>query len=87
MIMAVKVTVVDPLGLHLRNAARLVLLVGQYDCDVVVQNGIRQADARSILSLMALGAAKGTELEFAVEGNEAGELLESLRDFFKDDTQ
>ena len=82
---AEKILVSNPLGLHLRNAARLVLIVDRYKCEVEIQNGSRRANARSILGLIALGIARGAELEISVEGNDAEELLDAVRDFFEKD--
>lgn len=80
-----KIVVANPMGLHLRNAARLVLIVDRYRCHVEIQNSQGRANARSILGLIALGIAKGAELEINVNGNEAEELLEDIKDFFRND--
>lgn len=82
---AERINVVNPLGLHLRSAARLVLLLDHYQCEVVVQCGARQANVRSIISLISLGAAQGATLEFTVEGDDAEELLAAIEDFFRND--
>lgn len=54
-------------GLHARPAVAFVAAASGYDSAVTV-NG---ADARSILSILALGAGKGAELEIVAIGADA----------------
>lgn len=63
-----KVVVPDSLGLHLRSAAKLVLLVSRYQCEVRVYQGPKSANAKSIIGLISLGALEGMELSFGFEG-------------------
>jgi phosphocarrier protein HPr len=78
-----KILVTHPLGLHLRGAAKLVLLLGRYKCSVVIHKGAQRANARSILGLVGLAAANGTELEFILEGDDAEESAKAIRKFFE----
>ncbi len=82
MIIAEKVIVPDAVGLHLRSAAQLVLLVSRYKCEVTVHNGARSANAKSIIGLISLGAAKGMELLFNFHGDDAEEACLEVRGFF-----
>ena len=45
----------------------------------VAANG-READAKSLLTVLALGAKGGTELRLTATGDDAGAALEALRD-------
>lgn len=83
MIINEKVKVTHPLGLHMRAGAGLVSITHQFKCAVVFKNGSKQASAKSLLNLMALGAVKGVELEVQVEGDDAGEALTAIREFFQ----
>jgi phosphotransferase system HPr (HPr) family protein len=80
---AEKMIVPNSLGLHLRFAAKLVLLVSRYRCDVTVHNGPKYASAKSIIGLVGLGAAKGIELVFTFQGDDAEEACLDVRDFFQ----
>ena len=56
-----KVKIVNPLGLHARAAAQLVRLAGGFKSSIKLRrtdNGV-VADAKSILSVLTLAAAKG----------------------------
>jgi phosphocarrier protein len=72
------VTVVNPLGLHARAAARFVRLAGQFRSGVHVSRGARRVDGKSILGLLLLSAARGTILDISAEGDDAAQALEAL---------
>ena len=66
------------LGLHARAAARFVRMAGSFDAEVwVIRNGTRVSGV-SILGLMMLAAAPGTEIILEAKGREANEVLEAL---------
>ena len=73
----------SPEGLHAREAARLARAIRDLDCNLTVRNGHQSADGRSVLSLLLLQAAPGTELEIDVAGpatEEAVARLTALQD-------
>lgn len=72
------VTVVNGLGLHARAAARFVRIAGSFRSQIRVSRGARTTDGKSILGLLLLAAARGTELIIAAEGPDEAEALESL---------
>ena len=57
-----EVTIVPEEGLHARPAAEFVKEAKKYDSDIKVIKGDQEANAKSSLSLMSLGAAKDDEL-------------------------
>ncbi len=61
-------------GLHARPASEFVKEASKYDAKVTV-NGV---DAKSLLGIMAMGAAKGTELNLVAEGPEAEAAVNGL---------
>lgn len=65
-----KLLVKARLGLHARAAAKLVRLTTTFHSKVILRriDGGPNADAKSILSVLMLAAAAGTELEASVEG-------------------
>jgi multiphosphoryl transfer protein len=65
------VKVLLPDALHARPANLLVRLAGQHAAGVRLRKGERCADARKILDVLALGAAKGEEIEVFAEGEGA----------------
>ncbi len=77
--MSDKVTVVNKLGLHLRAAAELVKVANKFKCQITIHHGVQNVNAKSLMGLMTLAAAKGTELEFRVEGEDAKGALAALK--------
>ena len=77
-------TIQDPVGIHARPAGALVKLLKDFKSDITFSNGDKSARADSILSLMSLGAKKGTRLKIEAHGEDAGEALEALRAFLKE---
>jgi phosphocarrier protein HPr len=66
-----EVTIVNPLGLHARAAARFVRLASQFVASVRVSKGARELDGKSILGLLLLGAARGSSITIRTDGADA----------------
>ncbi len=79
-----KVKIINPLGLHARAAAQLVRLACSFKSSIKLfrTNNNVNADAKSILSVLTLAAAKGTELELKVEGGDEQKAFRSICDIF-----
>ena len=69
------VKIINPLGLHARAAAQLVRLAGKFKSHIQLErlDNFVMADAKSILSVLTLAAAKGTELKLTIEGEDEHE--------------
>ena len=74
-----KMTIINRLGLHLRAAAELVKVANKFKCHLAVKHGIQNANAKSLMGLMTLAAAKGTDIEFVADGDDAKEALTAVR--------
>jgi phosphocarrier protein len=66
------------LGLHARAAAKLVQLANQFRCQVFVSTDRMSANAKSILGVLTLAAAKDTPVMVEVDGPDEGEALEQI---------
>ena len=64
--------------LHARPAADFVRTAMRFSARIVVAAGGREADAKSLLSVLALGAKAGTTLRLSAEGGDADVALETL---------
>ena len=64
--------------LHARPAADFVRAALGLAADVRVAAGEREADAKSLLSVLALGAKGGTELRLTATGEDAAAALDAL---------
>ncbi len=74
------VEICNQLGLHARAAARLVKTASSFSSDVRISNGDRQVNAKSIMGVMMLAAAKGTSVILEATGDDAEEALAALTD-------
>jgi len=74
-----KLTVINKLGLHLRAAAELVKVAHKFKCQITIHHGVQNVNAKSLMGLMTLAAAKGTEMEFSADGEDAKEALAALK--------
>ncbi|MGB9775264.1 MAG: HPr family phosphocarrier protein [Anaerolineae bacterium] len=74
----IEVTVRHPEGLHARPAARFVQTARRFHSRVRVLYGGREADAKSLLSLLALGVEPEAVITIQAEGEDAEEALAAL---------
>ena len=77
-----KMSIVNKLGLHLRAAAELVKVANKFKCQLTIHHGVQNVNVKSLMGLMTLAAGRGTELEFAAEGEDAKEALAAMRELF-----
>jgi phosphocarrier protein HPr len=70
------------LGLHLRAASTLAQALRQFSSAVTLRKGGQEVNARSVTSLMMLGAGQGTKLKARAEGDDAQEALSTLKSLF-----
>jgi phosphotransferase system HPr (HPr) family protein len=64
--------------LHARPAANFVRTAMGFTADLQVAAGDREVDAKSLLSVLALGAKGGTELRLTASGPDATAALDAL---------
>jgi len=78
-------------GLHLRPAADFVRLAARYRAGVRVVNltrgGGREANARSLLELTALGIDSGHRIRLTASGEDADEAVRALADLVRSNFQ
>ena len=64
--------------LHARPAANFVRAAMQFDADITVASNGREADAKSLIAVLALGARRGSSLRLSAVGADADRALEDL---------
>ncbi len=62
----------------MRPIREFALLAMKFECEVTVIKEDQRVDGRSVLELMTLGAAQGTELIVETSGSDANEALPAL---------
>jgi phosphocarrier protein HPr len=79
-----EVRVINPLGLHARAVAQLVKLSGRFRSRLAVirSDNSAEADAKSMLDVLTLGATVNSVLILRAEGEDEAEAYESVRQLF-----
>lgn len=76
---------VNPNGLHMRVAAKIVQVVQRYGAKVrLYKSEHRQANGESVLDLMTLGIEPGASVRLEVEGANEIQATRSLEELFAD---
>lgn len=74
-----EIVITNPAGLHARPAAEIVEAAKATDADIRIHKGDKAANAKSIMSVLALGANTGDTVQLTVEGEGADAVVEALR--------
>jgi phosphotransferase system HPr (HPr) family protein len=74
----VAVTLPEGIALHARPAGAFVKTALQFTSSLTVASDGKTANAKSILSVLALGARGGTLLRLSAEGEDAAAALDAL---------
>lgn len=72
------VIVTHKVGLHARPASVFVQTASKFSSDISVTCESRTANAKSILTVLTLGAHQGAEITIKAEGEDAQEALDTL---------
>jgi phosphocarrier protein HPr len=72
------VTIVNPLGLHARAAARFVHTASAFSARIRVARGGREMDGKSIMGLLLLAAARGSDITISATGDDEVQALAAL---------
>jgi len=77
------VTIKNRAGLHTRPAAAIVKLASKFQSEFfLVKDGFR-INGKSIIGVMTLAAAQGTELQLEFDGPDEDEAMRTLVDYFE----
>lgn len=76
------IDVINKLGLHARASGRLIEVTTKYRSDIQLGRGDRLIDAKNIMSLLMLGAGKGTTLRLVVNGADEEKACEEVKALF-----
>lgn len=68
----------NKLGLHARAAARFVTEASQFPCYIGIRNGALEVNGKSIMGIMMLAAAIGSEITLIAEGDREEQAIEAL---------
>jgi phosphotransferase system HPr (HPr) family protein len=74
----VRLVVKDPAGLHARPAAKFVQAASRFESRIVIRQGDREADAKSLIALLGLTIRPSSEIVIAADGPDAEAALDGL---------
>jgi phosphocarrier protein HPr len=80
------ITIINKLGLHARASTKLTQTASQFASEIWIEKGGRKVNAKSIMGVMMLAAAKGSTV--TIEANGADEaaaiaaLVALINDYF-----
>ena len=76
------ITVINPLGLHARPAAKVVDCAARFTSDIRINYQNQEIDAKSIMSVLMLAAPCGAELSVAIIGDDENDAMMALEALF-----
>ena len=74
-----EVEIVNKLGLHARASAKLTQLAGQYKSSIWLIRSGRRVNAKSIMGVMMLAAAKGATVGIETDGPDEEAAMNALK--------
>lgn len=72
------VTIINKLGLHARASSKFVSLASKFHSQIELTRGTKIVNAKSIMGVMMLAAAKDTELRLKIEGDDEIQAMAAL---------
>ncbi len=72
------VLIINKLGLHARASAKLTQLASSFKCEVMLSRNNRHVNAKSIMGVMMLAAAKGATINIETNGVDETEAMQAL---------
>ena len=72
------ITITNKLGLHARAAARFVKVASRFSSDIRVGINDRMVDGKSIMGVLMLAAARGTQLTLSADGKDEENAIKAL---------
>lgn len=76
--------IINKLGLHARAASKLVSTASEYEAEITLNREGQEVSGKSIMGVMMLGAARGTELELITDGPDEEAAADALTELVED---
>ena len=76
--------IINKLGLHARASAKLTQVAGHYASSVWLSRNGRRVNAKSIMGVMMLAAAKGSKIVIETEGSDEAAAMQALQSLIAD---
>ena len=79
-----RITISNKLGLHARASAKLTKLAAGYKSDIHLARNGRRVNAKSIMGVMMLAAARGSTITIDTQGEGADVALQAIQELVAD---
>ena len=76
------IDVINKLGLHARASGKLIEVTTKFSSSIQIGKADKLVDAKNIMSLLMLGAGKGTTLRLVIDGADEEKALEEIQTLF-----
>lgn len=77
-------TISNKLGLHARAAAAFVKVANKFQSEIMVQKDGTSVNGKSIMGVLMLAAAKGTNIEVRAAGHDSQDAVSALATLIND---
>ena len=72
--------IVNKLGLHARASAKLTQVAGKYKSEIWLSRAGKRVNAKSIMGVMMLAAAKGATIVVETDGRDENDAMQAIVD-------
>lgn len=79
-----KIQILNNLGLHARASAKLTQLASQYQSEIWISRDEKRVNAKSIMGVMMLAAAKNVFLDIEINGSDEEEASAAIKSLILD---
>lgn len=73
------IEIINKLGLHARASTKFTQTASQFKSEVWVEKNGRRVNAKSIMGVMMLAAAKGTIIQIEASGEDEAAAIEAIK--------
>ncbi len=78
------ITIINKLGLHARASTKLTQTASLFASEIWVERNGRKVNAKSIMGVMMLAAAKGSVISLEASGADEAQAVAALQDLIND---
>jgi len=76
--------IINKLGLHARASTKLANTANRFSSKIIITYSGKEIDAKSIIALMLLAAAKGSSITVTAEGDDETLAIEAISQLIND---
>lgn len=78
------IEIINKLGLHARASSKLTQTASQFSSEIWIEKNDRKVNAKSIMGVMMLAAAKGSHIVIEADGSDEVDAMAALQTLIND---